>query len=67
MIKFMNICKTCSPLANSEIAGTAWPQRLWFTIFMDLSKTYYCLSYDLLTGKLQAYGVDTSCLNCLLD
>ena len=34
---------------------------------MDFSKTYDCLSYDLLIAKLKAYGLDVDSLNFLLD
>ena len=37
------------------------------TILMDLSKSYDCLSHDLLTAKLEAYGLDNDSLNLLLD
>ena len=37
------------------------------TILMDLSKTYDCLSDDLLIAKLEAYGLDVGSLNFLLD
>ena len=34
---------------------------------MDFSKSYDCLSHDLLIGKLEAYGLDLGSLNFLLD
>ena len=37
------------------------------TILMALSKTYDCLSQDLLIAKLEAYGLDVGSLNFLLD
>ena len=37
------------------------------TIFMDSSKAYDCLSHDLLTAKLEAYGLDLGSLNFPLD
>ena len=37
------------------------------TILMDFSKSYDCLSHDLLIEKLEAYGLDLGSLNFLLD
>ena len=37
------------------------------TILMELSKVYDCLPRDLLIAKLEAYGLDNSSLNFLLD
>ena len=37
------------------------------TVVMDLSKAYDCLSRDLLTAKLEAYGLDVGSLNFVLD
>ena len=37
------------------------------TILMNLSKTYNCLSHDLLIAKLETYGLDVGSLNFLLD
>ena len=37
------------------------------TTLMDLSEAYGCLSHDLLTAKLEAYGLDLRNLNFLLD
>ena len=37
------------------------------TISIDLSKTYDCLSHDLLIAKLEANGLDIDTLNFLLD
>ena len=34
---------------------------------MDLSKACDCLSHNLLTAKLEAYGLDIDSLNFLLD
>ena len=36
------------------------------TILMNLSKAYDCLSRDLLTAELDAYGLDFVSLNFLL-
>ena len=36
------------------------------TILMNLSKAYDCLSRDLLTAELNAYGLDFVSLNFLL-
>ena len=37
------------------------------TKLMDLSKTYDCLRHDLLTAKLEAYGLGNGSPNLLLD
>ena len=34
---------------------------------MELLKDYDCLPHDLLTAKLEAYGLQNGCLNLLLD
>ena len=32
------------------------------TVFLDLSKTYYCIPHDLLAEKLHAYGLSEDTL-----
>ena len=49
------------------MADIAWLGKLCFIISIDFPKAYDCLSHDLLTAKLEAYGIDIGCLNLLLD
>ena len=37
------------------------------TILMDLSKAYDCPPHDLIVAKFEAYGLDKTGLNLLLD
>ena len=37
------------------------------TILLDLSKAYDCLHFDLTEAKFEAYGLDKTGLNLLLD
>ena len=43
--------------------------RLWrfWTILMDLSKAYDCISHELLVAKLECYGLDELSLMLILD
>ena len=43
--------------------------RLWrfWTILMDLSKAYDCISHELLVAELECYGLDELSLMLILD
>ena len=37
------------------------------TTFLDLSKTYDCITHDFLTAKLECYGIDKIGLSLIFD
>ena len=41
--------------------------RFFYSILMDLSKAYDCLSHDLLLAKLQAYGFSKESIRLFLS
>ena len=47
--------------------GATGNNKAFGALLTDLSKTFDCLSHDLLIAKLNAYGLDIDLLNILQD
>ena len=56
--RFIYIIVAKKELDNSDFIGA---------ILMDLFKAYDCLPHDLITAKLEAYGLSKNSLKLLLD